>query len=486
MFGVVDQLLMRPPAGVGHADAVRRVYYASTAPRPGHDSRRASRLSDCRGRSAISVPAFAAAAATHLADVTLGAGAEAQRATAQLVDAEYFSLLELQPSAGRFFARPPAGSPSEPVVVLSHGFWRRAFASDPAIVGRQLRVENTLLTVAGIGAAGFSGLENRPVDLWVPAEILAPAILGPKWATNAEPLRVQSGGTPGTGCLSGGRRPASHRGAAARARVRATVRPRLESVHGAAAPAASPERDLRRRKSRPLAPGRRGAVLLVAIANVVSLLLTRAFSRRREIAMRIALGAGRARLLRQEIAESALLTAIAAIVALALTWIGRRLVERVLLPDFAWSESVVDLRVLAVTLAIALVTALAAGLAPALQAISTDALATLRTTARGASRRTGWFRTGLLVSQLALSVVLLIGAGLFIRSLGALARARRRDRSRPRDSDDAARSAWHATGRDRCALCGRRRPAGRSQWRRARRDRSCLRADVDVAGDDRC
>ena len=419
MFGVVDQLLLRPPAGVGHAAAVRRVHYASTEPRPGqtvaerHGYPIAAAIRD-------SVASFAAAAATHLTDVTLGGGADARQVTAQLVDANYFDLLELQPSAGRFFA---AGSTPEPLAVLSHGLWRRAFANDPAIVGRQLRVENVPLVVAGIAPAGFKGLENRPIDIWVPTPVLAPAILGAQWATNANRYAFS---------LIARLRPDATPAAADQQATAALLReleqhPQPPQLGRAWMAFTAPLHRLRAPNGIS-AEGKVGlwllgvasAVLIVAIANVVSLLLTRAVSRRREIALRIALGAGRARLLRQEFAESALLTAIAAIAALALTWAGRRFVERVLLPNFAWSESIIDFRVLAATLAIALVTALTAGLAPALYATSTDALTALRTAPRGGSRRTGWFRSGLLVSQLALSVVLLIGAGLFVRSLGAL------------------------------------------------------------------
>ena len=419
MIGVVDELLLRPPAGVAHADGVRRVHYASTAPRPG------STTADRHGYPIVAairdrVPAFAVAAATHLADVTLGAGPEAQRVTAQLVDADYFRVLDLQPSAGRFFSTPPTNMPPEAGVVLSHGFWRRSFGGDRTIVGRQLRVENMLFSVIGVAAAGFHGLENRPVDLWVPTPSLAPALLGPQWATNANRFafgliaRLRPG-VPG---------PVADQQTTAALLQALERQPQFgrewkaftAPLHRLRAPDGIPTEG----KVGLWLLGVAGAVLIVAIANVVSLLLTRALARRREIALRIALGATRGRLLRQEFAESAVLTMTAAIAALVLTWAGRRFVEAVLLPNFAWSGSVVDLRVLGATMAIAVVTALVATIAPAAHAVSTEALATIRATPRGASRRIGWFRTGLLVSQLALSVVLLIGAGLFIRSLASV------------------------------------------------------------------
>jgi predicted permease len=420
MFGVVDQLLLRAPAGVGHADAVRRVHFGREGPpRPGQS------IADRHSYVFIAairdnVPAFSAAAATSVAEVTLGAGGDARQATAQLVDASYFPLLELRAAEGRFFTRAEATETgAQPVVVLSHGFWRRAYGGDARVIGQQIRVEGMLLTIVGVGPSGFSGIEATPVDVWVPIGTLAPTVLGTRWASTPGRFafglvaRLAPGATPE---LADAQATAAFRGVKTDMPIISDGTAVTAPLEGLGAPnGISTE-------------GRVGfwllgvsaVVLLIAVANVASLLLTRTLSHRREIAVCLALGVSRTRLLRQLLIQSGVLCAIAALAAVAVAYGGGHLVQQVLLPGFAWHEGVVDHRVLAVTLAIGTLTALGAGLAPALQALSTDLLSSLRTAPRTTGGRIGLVRTGLLVAQVALSVVLLVGAGLFVRSLRAL------------------------------------------------------------------
>lgn len=424
MFGVVDQLLLRAPSGVGHADAVRRAYFGSERPRRpgglvGSDRNSYPVAAAVRDR----VPAFASAAATSLQDVTIGAGPGARPAHIQLVDAAYFPLLEVQPAIGRFFTSVDATTTdAAPVVVLGHRFWRSEYAADLQIIGRELRIEGRLLTVVGVGPAGFSGIEDNPVDAWVPIGTLAPTLLGERWASN--PGRFAFGLV---------------------ARLASDATPTLADAHATAAYRAllaeSPDLPFDQRGTVFTAPlarlrspngvlpqgqvglwlvGVSAIVLLIAIANVASLLLARTLARRREIAIRVALGIGRTRLLRQFLIESAVLATLSAAVAIGVAYVGGRLIQQLLLPGFAWDAGVVDTRVLLVTLAVGVLTAFCAGLAPAFQAISTDLTGSLRTAQAVTGGRTGLLRTGLLLVQVALSVVLLVGAGLFMRSFIAV------------------------------------------------------------------
>ena len=161
-------------------------------------------------------------------------------------------------------------------------------------------------------------------------------------------------------------------------------------------------------------------VVLIACANVAGLQLARTIARRREIAVRVAIGASRGRLLRQLFTESALLSTVAAIAALFLTYFGGRLVQQLLLPGAVWDDGVVDGRVLAVTFTISTLTALATGMGPSLHMWSADVAGAMRP-AQGVTRgRTGVLRAGLLVTQVTLCVLLLVGAGLFVKSLAAV------------------------------------------------------------------
>jgi predicted permease len=158
-------------------------------------------------------------------------------------------------------------------------------------------------------------------------------------------------------------------------------------------------------------------VLLIACANVANLLLVRAFSRRREIAVRLALGISRARLIRQLVTEAVVLAAAGGLAALAVVRAGSTLVQSVLLSDFAWSDSPIDGRVLAFTAAATIVVGLITGLVPAWQGSDPHLARTLKEGSRGAGLRRSRTRAGLLLVQAAVSVILLIGTGLFVRSL---------------------------------------------------------------------
>ena len=157
-------------------------------------------------------------------------------------------------------------------------------------------------------------------------------------------------------------------------------------------------------------------VLLMACANVANLLVARSIRRRREIAVRLAVGVSRGRLLMQLLSESTLLAIVGGAVGVLVAQWGGGLLRGLLLPDVEWTAPVLDPRVIVVTALIALVAGLITGLAPIRQLARTDVVSDLRTGGRGVSLRGSPMRRGLLVLQAAISVVLLVGAGLFVRS----------------------------------------------------------------------
>jgi predicted permease len=358
--------------------------------------------------------------------VSLIATGEPQQGFAELVTATYFTVLGVQPAAGRFF-RPdedtvPGG---DPVVVLSHGSWQRRFGGDRSIVGRTVSLNGTAFTVIGVAPQGFNGVNSLfSPDLWVPSMMYAQVLPGQmrSWMNERRALlffvaaRLKPGATIGQ----------------AEANLK-TIATALEREY----PAPNTGRSV---ALRPLAqaaifPGFRDAlvlggavlmtivalVLLIACSNVANLLMSRASARRQEIAVRIAMGASRARLARQLLTESLLLAALGGALGLVIARVARDGIWSLRPPFLAQNlvETTFDHRVLLFTLVVSLATGLGFGLMPALQASRPDLVEALKEETRGGGRgrRRAVLGRALVVAQVALSVVALVAAGLFVRSL---------------------------------------------------------------------
>jgi predicted permease len=362
------------------------------------------------------------AAGVTLSALNLGLGqqgSEAERVFANFVSGNYFEALGIGTEIGRAFGGEEDRLVGrDPVVVISHGFWQRRFGAAPDIIGRTIHLNGRPSVVIGVADRRFIGtLVGLSVDLWIPIAMQPTLLAG------APPL-----GDRGARWILGLGRVKSQM-------ARAEIDARLQAVTRRLA-TDFPDTDDRQAVLIPIwrspwgAQGGTGPVLLMlagvvgfllllSCANTANLLLARAVNRRREIAVRLAVGASRAQIVRQLLTESVLLALTAGMVGVAMAYVSADLVLTFLPPTdspFVFGSGV-DGAVVAFALVLAISTVLIFGLAPALQASRPDPIAVLKeeqgAIAGGATR----LRGSLVVMQIALCVVLLAGAALFLRSL---------------------------------------------------------------------
>jgi putative ABC transport system permease protein len=339
------------------------------------------------------------------------------------VSANYFEMLGLEPALGRFLVpaeEAPAGA--HPVVVLGHGFWQRRFGGDPAVVGRSLRLNGRDFEIVGVAPEKLKGdVPGVADDYWLPLSMHDAISESPRLGKRgSRSLFLRGRLAPGV--------------SAAQAQARFDV---LAQRLAAEYPDTNEGRTITLVPSRQVAlnPGIDGPlfgvagllmaivgmVLLIACSNIANLLLARAADRSREIAVRLALGAGRRRLVRQLLAESLLLAVPAGLGGLLLAAATTRLLVRFKppLPIPLALDLGLDGRVLAFTLAVTVATGLLCGLAPALQASRPQLVGALKDDAAALGRRFRrlGLRNVLVTGQVAVSTLLLVGAGLFLRSL---------------------------------------------------------------------
>lgn len=417
MFGVLDRLLLRGPDHVQRPESLVHFYAERDDAQFGNvRTDRFGYVTYAALRDGAT-RAFEGVAAWRVTDGILGMGAEAQPIRLGAATSSFFPLLGVSAERGRFFdAEEDATARGAAVVVLSHETWRGRFAGNPEVVGTTVMLGGEAYTVIGVAPRGFTGADLTPVDAWIPMSRSSRGI-SPDWPTTweAQWLRVVARLAPDV-ASSAAEEAATGAWLAAREgqSSRSGPPPRLASAPLGAGPAG--EEPLETSVARWLV-GVAAVVLLIACANVMNLLLARGSRRRRETAVRVALGIGRGRLAGLILAETLLLVLLGGAAGLLLAFWGGSLIRSVLLPQVAWTTSPVDGRVILFTLVVTLVTGALTAVLPALRfAGRADPANVLRTGGREAGGRSR-LRTGLTVAQAALSVVLLVGAGLFVRSL---------------------------------------------------------------------
>src|SRR5215470_10693301 len=358
-------------------------------------------------------------------------GAEPERVGGQYVTGDFFSVLGVSPAIGRMITSDDDrfGAPNA-VVVISDGYWARRFGRDRAALGKRIFVENVPLTIVGVAPAEFFGLQvGSRVDLWAPLAT-EPLMRRTSWTSSSGYKWLQLVGRmkPGVSLDQASAdlellfRPAVIEPDLA-LQITPETRRMILNWKLRVEPAGAGLSQLRRQFSKPLTVLMVvvGLVLLIACANLANLLLARAASRQREIAVRLALGAGRARLIRQLLTESLLLALIGAAAGVLLAGAGAQYLLKLLASGrtSVLLDAQPDARALVFTGLLSVLTALLFGLAPALRASGTDLIPALKEGGRGlefgGSRQR--LSRGLIVAQVALSLVLLVGAGLFLRSL---------------------------------------------------------------------
>ncbi len=370
------------------------------------------------------------------ATVTIGYGDRAGQIQAELVSGSYFPILGVGAALGRTIAPDDDAVPdSKPVVVLSYGFWRSYFDGDRTIVGRTIVLNRYAMTVIGVAQPGFDG-----VELGVPAKVFVPLMMKTEMTPRSDGLKDRPrrlSWVTAYGRLKPG---------VSVQQAQASLQPLLHSILEMEAQqpeftrnATASDRQLFLRNRVELLPGSdnglreymrkplwllvalTGAVLLLACANLANLLLARATAREREFAVRLAIGAGRARIVRQLLVESLLLSAAGAALGLALAFLADRILLRIYLPADAAAEFVVspilDGRVLAFVLGVMLLTSLVFGLLPAVRGSRIEITLSLNDRSGALSAGSISLRRILVGIQVALSLLLLVGAGLFVRTL---------------------------------------------------------------------
>lgn len=436
IFSLIDQLILRL-LPVDQPDQLVMIW--STGPHLGNNNGQRAASYPMYQDFQQKAPAFSSVFCRYETPASLSTGDHTERVSVELVSGNYFQALGVKPALGRVFhpAEDDRVYKGHPVVVLSHAFWASRFNSDPSVIGRKVLINNYPMTIVGVSQAGFAGLDpSRAPQIRVPIQmkpILTPGRddLGNR---RSQWIQIFARMKPGFTVKSAqaSLQPLFHQILEQElqqkelADISAYNRARFLKRTVQMEPAATGYSQTRNRVSVALVVlmCMVGMVLMIACFNVANLLIARAVARQKEIAVRMALGASRLQLIRQLLVESMTLSLVGGVLGVALSvWTIKALLAFVPSDGRIFLITATpDLRILAFTVALALGTGFVFGMAPALQSTRLDVWTVLKDAGSAVTRggHTVSLRKILVTAQIALSFLLLAGAGLFVKSLSNL------------------------------------------------------------------
>ena len=416
IFSATNAMLLRPLPGAANAS---RLFSIDRKNKKGDEGMSASYryYKELRDKT----HSFDGVAAWSEIPLTVSVGGTGTLAYGNVVTGNYFGVLGVHPELGRFFAPEEDRTPlTHPVMVISDGFWRSTFGADSGVIGRTVQVNGHPFTIIGVVPHAF-----RSVFIPLKSDAWVPVMMEPQLRPGRDLNDVVANTYRVFGRLKDGVTPAAaHEEATAltAAWVASGVEPMpwgRDYIDARLAPLSGLPEDATNAIVGFffLLLGASALVLLIASVNVAAMLSARAAARRREMAVRAALGARRGRLVRQLLTESLVLFFLGSAGGIAIAVTATRALERLPLPDEISLDLAPDYRAIAFALVISLVTGVAFGLAPALQVARADIAKRIREDAPSSGVRRTKMSSGLIIGQLALSLLLLVAAGLFLRAL---------------------------------------------------------------------